>query len=212
MGFRRFAASDVQDDYLRLYKKAQRLVLPFCGFDYFNKKLFAGDFLLLQRRYDMRVYGWYLAGQPKILVTHYLSKDTEQESNSSIGAILIDPSTAPSEIICFQRCLKEELKQWRGKTIAPLNGHKSLGFALPSKEVRGEDIGYQSSSQSSLLQSFFSEGTAFRVSQQLHSSIETIESSKVDSASPLLPKFLSIRPISQLRFKRDITIYNQLLN
>ena len=156
----------------------------------------------------IKVYGWYRASLPKVLVTHYRSKRPGLTHESSIGSILVDPSAAPSEIVSFQRCLREELEEWNGRTVAPLNGHTSLGYALPAPQVDWEEIGFQNSSQSLLLQSFFSEGAAFRVSKQFDFGVNELRGN--DNLA--LPRYLSTRPVSPVRFKRDISIYNQLLN
>ena len=215
MGFRRFELSEVFDDYRMLYARAGNAATPFCGFDYFNEKLFAGDFSVLKNRCDTKVYGWFRNSKPKLLVSHYTLKREGLTQESSLGAILVDPSLAPSEMEQFLAELKGQLQPWSGKTVAPLNGHMSLGFALPAAYVDGEKIGFFTTSQSLLMQSFFADAEAFKIARHYFAFQRVVDAEfhlRLQQEIADMPSRLSVRPISRLHFKRDVEIYNQLLN
>jgi hypothetical protein len=219
MSFRSLNSDKAVSYYKTLYKKVRRQYYSFNGFDQFSLRVFKGNFLLLKNRFNRKIYGWFEKNEPKILVTHYIAKDKSLGVPNSLGSILVDDLLDQKVIRTFQKELAQRLSSIDGTILAPLNGHEFLGFSVPDPGVDPKKIAILTSSSSSGINRFFCESRYFTKERTFFAFVKNIES--VEAAQMELnsyrqkypkPKDLQVRRISFFNFKRDIRIYNQLVN
>ena len=219
MTFQSLNLDQAVSHYKILYQRVKRQYYSFNGFDQFNLRVFKGNLLILKNRFDRRIYGWFEKNEPKILLTHYIAKDKSLGVPHSLGSILVDDLLEEKAIRTFQKELAQCLSSIEDTILAPLNGHEFLGASVPDPNVDPKKISILTSSSSLGINRFFNGGQHFTKARTLFANVLKVESKKA-SLDELkryrqmhpMPKDFEIRKISFFNFKRDIRIYNQLIN
>ena len=192
----------------RLYKLVKPHFEFFNSFDFHIKKLLKGDIQLLQNRYQQKTLEFSCGDQQLVMASHF-TPQKGAKVQPSLGNICIHPEATEDQIqeFCFQ------LKGYLGDqfVVGPLCGHHNLGFSLPSGD---QSMGsFLTSTGSYHLRNFFSQQHGWRA-------YRTYEALEVELTPQLIdrlrltktPSGFSLRPISQRHFKRDMAIYNKLVN
>jgi hypothetical protein len=219
MSFESLSPNEAASHYRTLYQSVRRQYYSFNGFDQFNLRVFKGNFLLLKNRFNRKIYGWFEENEPKILVTHYIAKDKLLGVPQSLGSILVDDLLEEKAIRSFQKELAQRLSSKNCTIVAPLNGHEFLGFSVPAPGVDPKKIAILTSSSSSGIHKFFHESRYFKKERTFFAYVNNIKSKK-EAQEELnrynqkyhKPKGFEVRRLSLLNYKRDIRIYNRIVN
>ncbi|OUR95384.1 hypothetical protein A9Q84_16240 [Halobacteriovorax marinus] len=217
MDFKALSVKEAYPFYKSLYKEVKRDYFSFNGLDFFNLRLFKGDFLLLKNRFDSKVYGLFEKGVPKILATHYQAKDSTLGIANSLGSILVNSSVSQSEITTFVSNLKIHLKDIDGPIYAPINAHFNLGFTLPNPSIDSTKLTFLTSASSEGLEKLFYNNDGFKQERKFYSLSfkvadcpEYVE--KIKSGLSERPPEYTVEKLSLTNYKQDIRDYNRIIN
>jgi hypothetical protein len=203
--------------YKELYSKVKKSYLSFNGLDFFNLRLFKGDFLLLKNRFDSKVFALVVNGSPKIIMTHYQAKDASEGIANSLGAILVDDNITNEQMSFFMGELKERLKDLNGPILAPLNAHFNLGFTLPRPDIDFSKISFLTAATSPGLNKVFykndffnEERTFYSLSFKIKENPDMLE--KLKKGILERPSEYTSESLSIFNYKKDIRDYNRIIN
>jgi hypothetical protein len=215
--FKELSVKEAFPFYKKLYKEVIKKYFSFNGLDFFNLRLFKGDFLLLKNRFDSKVYGLFDKKKPLILVTHYKAIDKSLGIENSLGAILVSDSITNEQLEKFFSNLKERLKGESSPIYAPLNAHFNLGFTLPIPDIDFSKVTFLTSATSSGLNKTFFENSFFKeertfysLSFKVNESPEYVE--KIKNGLSGRPSDYDSVPLSIFDYKNDIKAYNRIIN
>lgn len=131
----------------------------------------------------------------------------------SIGGLLIHPSLTFAEINEFALKLTEAVGPVE---FAPLNGHLSLGVSQPEPHTDPSKITFLCAAPNARIDALFAAGGPFRYSRSLFALSTKVTAELKNrvrhSEDQLRSRGFSSRPLSLIRYKRDIEIYNRLVN
>lgn len=215
--FKELAVSKAYPLYKELYSKVKKSYLSFNGLDFFNLRLFKGDFLLLKNRFNSNVYALTINGKAKILMTHYCAKDPSQGIANSLGSILICDSITSEETDFFMGKLRERLKEVDGPVLAPLNAHFNLGFTLPKPNIDFSKISFLTAASTNALNEVFYENEFFKEERTFYSLSFKIKDNpkmleKLKNGMKDRPAEYSSESLSIFNYKKDIRDYNRIIN
>lgn len=215
--FRKLSTKSAYPFYKELYNEVKGDYFSFNGLDFFNLRLFKGDFLLLRNRFKCEVYGLFTKGGAKILVTHYQAIEEGLGIDNSLGAILISKRATSCEINFFIKNLKDHLKDIQGPILAPLNAHFNLGFTLPNQNTDPRKLTFLTSASSTALDDLFYKGDHFKEARKFYSLSFLVKDNqhivkKMKNGLETKPKEYTSEKLSLLNYKQDIRDYNRIIN
>lgn len=203
--------------YKSLYAEVRKTYTSFNGMDFFNLRLYKGDFLLLKNRFDTKIYGLFENKKPRILVTHYKAKNENAGIAHSIGAILVATDLRDEEITFFNHKLHAIINSLGQKVILPLNGHLNLGFSVPAMGTNPDLVTFLTSAGNPNIQKFLSSLDGIKHERKFHGMsyhinkdpayLEKIQSSIMDR-----PSGYYVEKLSVFNYKKDIRDYNYIIN
>ncbi|MGE3609434.1 MAG: hypothetical protein AB7I27_07590 [Bacteriovoracaceae bacterium] len=216
MNFEILTQNEAYPHYKKLYSEVKKNYLSFNGLDFFNLRLFKGDFLLLKNRFNIRVLALFNQNQIRILITHYEAKSLDAGIPHSLGAILVANDISNEELSEFNTNLKKYAHGIQQKIIFPLNAHFNLGFSIPSQFTDPERITFLTSAENQNIRRFISYSGAqyerkfYGMSYKLEKAPEYL--SKIKSSIQNPPSGFHVEKLSLINYKKDIRDYNSIIN
>lgn len=203
--------------YQNLYSEVKRNYESFNGMDFFNLRLFKGDFLLLKNRFDSQVYALVNNHKPRILLTHYQAKSNDAGIAHSLGAILVANDITDIELEYFNLILKDILKNIKQKILFPLNAHLNLGFSIPAELTNPKSITFLTSAENKNVRRLIEKLTNKNEERLFHGMAysldkdpETLEKIKLSISTR--PANYTVEKLSLFQYKDDIRDYNRIMN
>jgi ribosomal protein S18 acetylase RimI-like enzyme len=142
-----------------------------------------------------------------------MAKSPELGTRSSLGGLLFDPTLDPEALKTFALRITADAGPI---DLAPLNGHMNLGLSHPAKGIDGSNISFLCAPTSAQTEIFLRETSAFEICREQYALLTKVDDelkSKTDEgALHASSRGFSTRPLSVVRYKRDIEIYNSLVN
>ena len=214
--FRQLSLSEAYPNYKDLYEKTKHSYTSFGGMDFFNLKLFKGDFLLLKNRFKLTPYGLFEKKSPRILLTHYQAISPELGTPNSLGCILVANDITSAETEEFCRELRGALSSVAGEVLFPLNGHFNLGFSVPAEDHDPNAITFLTSAGSvnvrKLINSLARQKK--RVFHSLSTNIVKDQASlqKISESIKTRPPGFTVEKLSVFNYRKDVEDYNRIIN
>ena len=193
-----------------LWKKTKKDYTSPVAADLFYKRLFKANFLVLKNNFRVSTLTLYREKAPVIIACHYLPQGS-WPGPECIGAFAIHPDVTDEEIKNFWA----HVRKWtKGRPVtAPLNGHHYLGVALPEAQANPKKIGIFNPASSPSSQKLFGfTDKIYRTYLAFETEITEKLKHRLISESQDLPEGFSVRPFSKLHYRRDLKIFNQLVN
>ena len=215
MEFRALSADRDFQLWRKLFRQSKLGYGAFLGFEDQQAKIFRGQYLILQKRFDLERWGFVrkVAGQEQLVASAIAFRARGEPKRVVLGGLLFHPELQAEELRVFASKL---LDATGPIAIAPQNGHMNLGLGLPEGDHDATKVTFLCASASEQTQTFFRQTRLFqparelfafstRVTAELAHQVET-------SARDLKERGFDSRPISFMSFKRDMAIYNSLAN
>ena len=204
---------EAERPYRQLHRRIRRDFESFDSPDFFQRRLMRGNFELLSRRFDRRVYAAFEGKRPVALVTHFIARGSSAVPHS-LGLIYVDPEIEPGALHDFQEFVLGRTSGMR--PLAPFNGHFNLGCSIPESGTDPTKVSFLTAAAHPGARRFLVENGAFVP-------IKTLLAFKTSLTQEFgetlrrklgqgLPAGYSARLVSLRSFKRDISIYHQLVN
>ena len=193
-----------------LFRRSVSDFTSFRGFELQHLRLFRGDYLLLKRRMKIRRFGVLEGRRLMAVALHFTCADESLGPASSLGGLLFDPAFTGVEF--FAQELSRVVDHG---TLAPYNGHMAIGLSHLSAGADPSKVSFLCAGSSRQLEKFFLTG-AFTPDRKLYA-LETLLTpelrAKVDAGvADSGAKGFATRPLSLLHFKRDVRIFNSIVN
>jgi|GEM_PF-4846633 len=196
--------------YLDLFNLCKEGFKPTSGFYNFYKSLASGKALFLKNNFELSIF--FLRDKSQNVAAAIYFRAKKNSYHSSLGGFLGQQTLTKDQIHHF-------LTQIRNSTpnetyLFPLNGHLNLGFGAISPSEHDKLIGVLTSSHQKIHDHFFThkEAKIARHFFALTTCLDPTQKGKLEEEVSNFPKGISTRRISRLHFKRDINIYNDLIN
>ena len=214
--FRQLSLTEAFPFYKELYAETKRSYSSFNGMDFFNLKLFKGDFLLLKNRFKLTPYGLFQDKKPRILLTHFQAISPDLGTPNSLGSILVATDITEMEITEFSNELHKAMSSVSGEIVYPLNGHFNLGFSVPAEDHDPKTITFLTSAGNSSVRKFVNAlgGKKKRTFHSLSTNIVKDPASlkKVAESIKTRPAGFTVEKLSVVNYRRDIEDYNRIIN
>lgn len=197
--------------------------MSFRGFARWHEKIFKGGFLLLRERVRQQAYGLFddkgVQGERELLAVaiHFQAYDASLAPLDSLGGFWFHPRLSQARLREFMASILAEIgAAEKPGLLTPFNAHMTLGLAHPESGVSEEKITYLCSGRSRQLDWALNKSELFVPSRKLHALLTPITpvlKEKVQQGVMAAEaRGFQSRAISFLHFKRDIEIYNRLVN
>jgi hypothetical protein len=182
-----------------------------------HERVFRGDYLALKRRFNLQRFGLVSStGKTRSLhacAIHFAAKSPELGSRSTLGGLLFDPTIDEESLKSFAlRVLGES----GPINLAPLNGHMNLGLSHPGKDTDASKLTFLCAPLSSKTDIFLRQTSAFEICREQYALVTKVDAdlkSMTDAGvKEIEARGFGSRPLSVLHYKRDIAIYNELVN
>lgn len=218
MDFERLDPDDDLDVWRDLRSRAASATLSFSGFRAFDERIFRGGALALRRRVELTRYGLFdrTSSGTQALVAcaiHFRGKAPELAPSSSVGGLFFDPSLDLEQLRDFGSRLLDAAGTI---DLIPYNGHLNFGLSHPAAAVDPKRISFLCSPLNPQTQRFLSDTGLFRTCRELRAYVtvvtpDLIERTRLGVVGTETSGFHT-RPLSLPHLKRDIAIYNRLVN
>ncbi len=173
MNFRILSSEEAYSYYKSLYSKEKKSYSSFNGMDFFNLKLFKGDFLLLRNRFDLKVFVLLEKDKARIICTHYQAKSPDSGIAHSLGCFLVANDINSDEISFFTKQVAELLRGL--KVLYPLNGHFNLGVSAPSADHDPKKITFLTSAGNVNVRKVLNSFQNHKLERTFHSMLYQVE-------------------------------------
>jgi hypothetical protein len=203
--------------YKKLYENVKKSYTSFNGMDFFNLKLFKGDFLLLKNRFHCQVFALFKEKNPRILITHYKAIDKALGVEHSLGAVLVSSDISNEEILFFINNVQVILKEVTTKILYPLNAHLNLGFSLPALQTNPEAITFLTSAGNQSVHKLLNAFQGGKIERRFYGmsynvNHDPVYLEKIKNSIAELPAGYTVERISLFNYKKDIRDYNFIIN
>ena len=217
MNFQILTTKSAYPFYKDLYSEVKSSYNSFNGLDFFNLRLFKGDFIVLKNRFDLQCFGLFQEKKPRILITHYKAKSPEVGIAHSFGAFLVANDITELELDCFKKNLEVIALEIGEKILFPFNGHFNLGASIPAESTDPELITFFTSAEHknvrrliNKLRGVEKERTFYGMTYSLLEDPAYLE--KIKSSISNRPAGYSVEKLSVFNYKNDIRDYNRIIN
>lgn len=217
MNFQILNTNAAYPHYKNLYSEVKSHYSSFNGLDFFNLRLFKGDFLVLKNRFDLQVFGLFQEKKPRILLTHYKAKSPEAGVAHSFGAILVANDITELELDSFKENLEVIVREIGKKILFPFNGHFNLGASIPTELTDPRHITFYTSAENKNVRRLINklsgasrERTFYGMTYSLLEDPAHLE--KIKSSICKRPAGFSVEKLSVFNYKNDIRDYNRIIN
>lgn len=195
--------------YMKLFNACKHSVRPTAGFSEFHKKIISEKVLYLKRHFNLMPF--FLLSNDQVVAAAIYFESQNGKMPNTLGGILGLPDLPATAIHQFIDEIRARVNK---PFLFPVNGHLNLGFGALDPAYAKTSIGILTSGHYPVLDHLFNYPHA-KTHRNFYALVTQLTKENVDQLKAELeqmPKGFTTRKLSLLNYRRDLKIYNDLIN
>lgn len=196
--------------YMTLFLQCKMKTVPSAEFYKFNHSLVSGNILYIKNKFIQRTF--FLVQNKKLVAAAIYFKAKDNLMPNTLGGTIGWEQLTADDSHTFLDLISVFVKD--DKFLFPMNGHINLSYGALFPKDRLATIGILTSGYYPSYESFFSYKNAeiVRVLNAFETTLTLSDKFKLELELSERPNKFSTRNISRIHFRKDLKIYNDLIN